>query len=57
MNPLSLPINIREAKPAEFGVLGRLHALAFTDNDLCKALLGKSKSRSQAEVDMRSNGI
>jgi hypothetical protein len=41
MDPISLLINIRDAKPAEFGVLGRLHASAFTDNDLCKALWAK----------------
>jgi hypothetical protein len=41
MDPLSLPINIRDAKQTEFDVLGQLHAPALANDDLWKILWDK----------------
>lgn len=38
----SFPVNIRDAKPLEFRVLGELWAAAFADNDLFKILWSKA---------------
>lgn len=41
MDPLALPIDIRDAKPSELGALGKLHASAVANDNLWKTLWDK----------------